>query len=174
MENNKIELNKIQSNLSFSYLHAVVSRAGGICEQTNRDADNMGIDARLTFSGKKKIKIIDINVQLKSIRQKPIIVDNKIHYSLTAKQFDKYTQKSTTPFLFILFHVPDNPKDWLSLSENELILKKCSYWTSLTGAPPCEGNSTTIFIPTKNLFSVEQLQTLINKLSEEKELRYES
>jgi hypothetical protein len=35
-------INEIQENLSFSYLHVVVSRAGGVCTATSRGEDNRG------------------------------------------------------------------------------------------------------------------------------------
>jgi len=67
------ELTAIQSNLGFSYLHAVVSRAGGSCEETHRTADNMGIDIRLEFQGifspTPIFRSISIIGQLKTTRQ---------------------------------------------------------------------------------------------------------
>lgn len=50
--------NDIKSNLSFSYIHAVASRLGGSCQPTDKTADNMGVDARLTFQGDFSAKSI--------------------------------------------------------------------------------------------------------------------
>jgi len=108
---NKKELDTIQSNLSFSYLHAVVSRVGGSCESTGRTADNMGIDVTLMFQGQFSPKLvyqtIPIIGQLKSTRQPLRIANGKISYSLCSKQYRKYTQSSTTEFLLFLFALPE-------------------------------------------------------------------
>ncbi len=174
---NANELNTIQSNLSFSYVHAVVSRLGGACSLLGKTEDDMGIDATLTFTGnysrKPVFTQISINIQLKSSRQILTVADGKISYPLTAAQYQKYTQRSTTEFLFILFCVPEHPEQWLSLSENELILRKCAYWTSLNDAPPCTGGGMTIHIPKKNLFSVENVRNdILATLSKAQRLKY--
>jgi hypothetical protein len=170
-----MELNKIQSNLSFSYLHAVVSRAGGSCERTHDDADGMGIDARLTFEGNGKVKVIDINVQLKSTRKQLSLNNGKYSFPLNADEYKKYTQTSITPFLFVLFCLPENCDDWLTLTEEQLVLRKCSYWTSLIGAESCERNQgRTIYVPEKNVFSVQQLEKIVQILSNGEMIYYES
>ncbi|MDR1923796.1 MAG: DUF4365 domain-containing protein [Planctomycetaceae bacterium] len=175
---NKTELNIIQENLSFSYLHAVSSRAGGSCIEVGRNSDNNGVDAHLKFFGKfsdKKNSLtqIDINVQLKSKRHKLIIADNKISFPLSVEQYNKYIRKSTTPFLFVLFHVSDDVQQWLTLSTDELILRKCAYWTGLYGASARSGQKTTLHIPKKNILSVEQLKNIVRKISEGEKLNYE-
>ena len=175
---NKKELDTIQSNLSFSYLHAVVSRVGGSCESTGRTADNMGIDVTLMFQGqfspRPVYQTIPIIGQLKSTRQPLHIVNGKISYSLCSKQYRKYTQSSTTEFLLFLFALPENPESWLQLTPQELILRKCCYWTSLAGAPPAIEESITIHIPEKNLFNVEQLRQILEMLSKGNRLKYDS
>jgi hypothetical protein len=167
-------LNEIQENLSFSYLHAITSKAGGICTATARGEDNRGLDARLIFTANGIYRQVEIGVQLKSTRTCLTIVDSKISYAIHADQYKKYTQKSTTQLLFVLFCLPENPNEWLNLTENELILKKCAYWTGLKNAPSCTGDSITIHIPQRNLLSAEQLQSIVNRISNGEELVYES
>jgi hypothetical protein len=129
------QLNEIQENLSFSYLHAITSSAGGICSATSRGEDNRGKDARLTFTTDGIITNVDIDVQLKSVRTKLTVNNGKISHSISTDQYKKYTQKSTTPLLFVLFCLPENKEEWLTFTQEELILKKCAYWTGLQCAP---------------------------------------
>lgn len=175
---NKAELDKIQSNLGFSYLHAVVSRAGGSCNRTDQTADNMGIDVYLTFEGnfspKPVLRTITISGQLKTTRQVLSTSNGRICYSLDAKQYNKYIQRSNVDFLLFLFVVPENVETWLEFTPQELILRKCCYWTSLKGALPSVGSDVTVYFPEKNLFNVEQLRKILAKLSKGEELKYDS
>jgi hypothetical protein len=132
------------------------------------------VDARLTFTACGMYKQVEIDVQLKSVRTNLTINDGKISYSIPSDQYKKYTQKSTTQLLFILFCLPENQDEWLTLTEDELVLKKCAYWTGVKNAPLCNRDSITIYIPQKNLLSVAQLQTIVNDISNGKELIYES
>jgi hypothetical protein len=173
----KEKLDTIQSNLSFSYLHAVVSGIGGSCVRLDQTADNMGIDVILTFRGdfssEPTFRKISISVQLKSTRQILTVSKGRISYPLNAKQYNKYLQKSTTEFLFVLFVLPEDQKMWLELSPQELILRKCCYWTSLNGASPSTADNVTVHFPEQNLFNGEQLQKILAILSEGGRLKYE-
>ena len=174
----KAELDSIQMNLSFSYLHAVVSKAGGGCVQTGKTEDDMGIDAKISFKGefsrKPLYSAFNIDVQLKSSRQKLAESDENISYSLKKKQYDKYTSRSSHESILVLFCLPDAPELWLAHSEEELILRKCAYWTSLKGAPPCKNDSITIHFPKRNVFDVEHLHQILAVLSKGKGLSYGS
>ena len=174
----KAELDEIQSNLSYSYVHAVVSRAGGACQETSRSADKMGIDVVLNFKGsfspKQDFGKILVTSQLKSTRQTLPVVNGKISYSIKSEQYRKYIESSPVEFLFILFILPDDPAEWLELTPEELILRRCCYWTSLRGAPAWTGNDVTVRIPQNNLFNVEQLHQILAKLSKGERLNYES
>jgi len=173
----KAELDKIQSNLSYSYLHAVVSRAGGACALSVPTADGMGVDATLHFKSnyvpKQIYGRVDIDVQLKSTRQILPVVNGKISCPIESEQYRKYTLTSTSEFLLILFVLPTDPAEWLALTPQELTLKKCCYWTSLNEAPLWTGSDVTVRIPEKNLFNVEQLHKIITKISEGERLKYE-
>ena len=177
---NKADLDTIQSNLGFSYLHAVVSYVGGSCIRTDQTADNMGVDVALTFQGdfspKSIIRTITITGQLKTTRQVLHEFKGRISYSLDSKQYAKYTQRSNVDFLLFLFVLPPkDQKSWLELTPQELILRKCCYWTSLIGAPPLIGgqDNMTVYFPEKNLVNTEQLRSILATLSKGEKLKYE-
>ena len=175
---NKNELDTIQQNLSYSYLHAVVSRAGGGCVEATKTIDDMGIDVLTEFeistaSKKAMFTSISLRVQLKSTRRPLKPHTGKVGYPLPVARYEKYRQPSTTELLFVLFSLPEDPKEWLSLTPDEMILRRCAYWTGLVGAPPATGQSTTIHIPANNLLTVEQLQqNILKPLSEGMRLNY--
>ncbi len=70
-----------------------------------------------------------------------------------------------TPRILAIVVVPDNPDNWLTQSRQELCLKYCGYWVSLRGQPPTQNQtSVTISIPQQNIFNVEALKTLMQRI----------
>ncbi|MBW4613251.1 MAG: DUF4365 domain-containing protein [Desmonostoc vinosum HA7617-LM4] len=45
-------------------------------------------------------------------------------------------------------------------------MKRCAYWVSICGQPPTENQSTvTVYLPRQNIFSVEVLQALMQRIA---------
>jgi hypothetical protein len=64
--------------------------------------------------------------------------------------------------------VPEDIDKWLSVSPEELILRRSAYWVSLAGLPGSSNEtSVTVNVPTNQLLKVEQLRLLMQKVSEE-------
>lgn len=172
--------NDIESEISYAYLHAVASHAGAGCSSANRASDGNGIDAIITgwgpFPNGGYLEEIDIKIQLKATVGLP--VENKGFLSYNLKGISRYNDLrsevlATHRILIVLFLPPDS-NDWLSISENELILKKCAYWVSLRGAPDAT-NSTgqTVYIPKNQIFNASNLKSIFEKLSRKEVLRYQ-
>ena len=174
--------NDIKSELSYAYFHAVASRIGGAVSQTPRLQDNMGVDAILKIRGKFADNPIrtdfTIEIQLKST-SKPVEIgkNGKISFNkLKRETYDLFRSPDRpTQRLVILFCLPENPEDWLHLTEDELILRKCAYWVDLFGAPEQKAKCPTIYFPKNQLFTPDQLKNVILKTyAEKKEFHYES
>ena len=61
--------------------------------------------------------------------------------------------------------LPDNPDEWVQQSETELCLRDCAYWISLRGMPETQNtDNITIKIPRQQIFSVDTLKTLIQRI----------
>lgn len=177
----KMDENEIKSELSFVYVHAVASRLGCSCQKSDRQTDNMGIDLTLRFKGEFQSIgpcTIALDVQLKST-SRPIEHDNNrrgiIVDGLGKNVYDDFSDETRTPHaILVLFVLPDNPEEWLTHTDEQLLLRRCAYWVSLRGAGPCPGNTKRIFIPESQIFNVEQLRENIFKpLANKGELRYE-
>ena len=59
------------------------------------------------------------------------------------------------PLILIVFVIPDNRNEWLSLDNNKLILKKCAYWYEVPEGSIHSSNSVsiTIEIPKTNILT---------------------
>lgn len=75
----------IESELSYAYLHAVVSHAAMCCHSATRLEDNNGIDAQITAwgpfpeAGDDDYEEVDLKIQLKATIRTP--AENETHYS---------------------------------------------------------------------------------------------
>jgi hypothetical protein len=172
--------NDIESEISYAYLHAVASHAGAGCSNANRASDGNGIDAIITgwgpFPGGGYLQEIDIKVQLKATVGIPVINNGFLSYSLNgiSRYNDLRSNSLATHRILVVLYLPPNPSDWLSISENELILKKCAYWASLKGAPPSTNTSSqTVYIPQTQIFNSTNLKSIFTSLSRKEELSYQ-
>jgi Domain of unknown function (DUF4365) len=171
--------NDIESELSYAYLHAVASKIGAACKVGNRHEDNNGVDASLTawapFVNGGYIKEVDLKIQLKATIGAP--VDNGRHLSYFLNGLNRYNDLRTDALavhrILIVMFLPRDANEWLTISENELILKKCAYWVSLRGAAAsANGTGETIYIPKTQIFNTDSLSDICAKLSRKETLNY--
>lgn len=170
--------NNIQSELSYAYLHAVAAKAKMSCKVGNRHDDNNGVDAQVSaigpFPNGGYLKDFIINIQLKSTRVIPTETENHFSYPLDLKGYNdlRETNLGQARFLVVLY-LSEDSEDWLNISEDQLILKKCAYWVSLRNAP-ASSNSTnqTVYIPKSNLLTPQALIDIAATLSHNIKIDY--
>jgi len=158
----------IESELSYAYLHAICSKAGLSCKQGDRHDDAAGVDAEIIYRGKLAhpyLTEIQLNIQLKATTIQPVVTEKGFSYFLQGiKRYNRLrTNDSSIYKILVVLFLPENSDDWLTCSEEELILKKAAYWVNLYGAPGVDTTSgTTIYIPTSNILTPETLMNLVN------------
>ena len=169
----------IESELSYAYLHAVAAHAGIACSSATRHEDNVGIDARLLavgpFDGGGYLNEVDVKVQLKATISTPVTVNGCFSYALKGiSQYDDLrAETSQTARILVLLYLPPNPDDWLALTDDALIMRKCAYWVSLRGASASQNSSSQqIYIPTTQRFDAIGLKKIVRQLSHRTHLTY--
>ena len=172
--------NDIKAELSYAYLHAVAARAGFACEYGGRHADGLGIDARIDVKERLRppeefpLTRFTVHIQLKATATTCPLIENRYSYSLTLEHYDKLREEQSPPIFLVLFLMPNDPAEWLSASEEQLITKRCAYWVSLAGAAD-SGNRTeqTIYVPKINVVDVDGLRALATRIAGREEITYE-
>ena len=169
--------NNIKSELSYAYLHAVAARAGLGCEATGRHTDGAGVDAvlraRERFDPASVFTDFTVDVQLKATSREPAVRDGRLSFWLDREGYDKLrSTTSAAPRLLMVLFLPADPADWLVLSEEALVAKRCAYWLSLYGAPPGADSGSTVYLPRENVLAVEPLRKLMTLFSLDGSLRY--
>ena len=145
--------------LSRVYAHAVAARAGYTISEPNFDRD--GIDLSIQAGGAMRPAV---DLQLKATIGLGEVRDGHYHYPLRRRNYDLLIAETQTPRLLVVLDLPADEAQWMSLTEERLILRRCAYWVNLIGQPE-SGNaqSVTVRIPTVNVFDVEQLRVLMDR-----------
>ncbi len=107
----------------------------------------------------------ELKLQLKATTENSIVYENGIvKYKLSASTYnDLITRRETkNPLILILFILPSDKSDWLHVSENELVTKKCAYWyyPNIIENETTNSATKTIEINHDNLISSEVLSEL--------------
>ena len=169
----------IEAELSYAYLHAVASSAGFSCEYRNRHLDGAGVDATITEDGRKLaddsiLTSFSIDLQLKATYRELSESVGRFSYSLAVPHYDKLRlEEVASPRLLLILRLPRNPKEWLQVSHETLVARRCVHWVSLRGAPASANDShQTVYVPTQNLLTPEGLTNLMKRFSRQEVLRY--
>jgi hypothetical protein len=158
-----------QEALSRTYVRAIAARAGVICGGTEND---LGFDLLLRSVEIHEQQYWDsgpqLDVQLKSTTRAEFR-ENSIVHDLEVRAYNLLRQENVNrPRILVLLVLPEDESEWLTQSEEALILRRCAYWASLRGAEPSTAHTTVrIKIPRANVFSVESLQALIDQARKE-------
>jgi hypothetical protein len=159
--------NEQKQQLSFAYVHAVAARAGLACDRPTVDDDSVDlvIGASGLVNGRSLIRSPRVELQLKAASQ-DILHEDHLAFPLPIKNYSELRGETLVPRALVVLHLPADPRDWLEQSEDALIARRCAYWISLQGLPEPRSRQTfTVRLPRTNLFTVENLQAIMDRLS---------
>jgi hypothetical protein len=161
----------IEAQLSYAYLHAAAVHAGLECRQATAVEDKEGIDAVVTAYGEVPgtwRTQVTINIQLKATIKTPSDDGSHLSYFLKeVRRYDKLREDHREPVrLLVVLFLPEKHDDWLSCTEEQLVLKRCAYWVSLRNAPDStNGTGQTVKIPKDQILKPENLKALVERLA---------
>jgi hypothetical protein len=164
--------NDVKEELSYAYVHAIASRAGLSCEVVRKDRDSIDLHvrARGRLHATSTLTSPQLAVQLKASVIDPL-PDGAFDFRLTRKNYDELRERSMVPRILVVFAMPRDPATWLSMSEGELVLRRCAYWCSLVGLPDSRHDKyQEVRIDRGSVFGGEALGALMLKASREEEI----
>jgi hypothetical protein len=156
-----------KEGLSRAYIMAVAHHAGFNCALREFDygIDGTFIEVSDMTAGGKVESGFKLDFQAKaSIRATH--ANDVIKYPLEADAFNRLVaRQGGTARILILLELPVNPDEWLTLTDEQLVLKRCAWWHSLAGQMPTpNANTQTIQIPATQRFDVPALNALMNRV----------
>jgi len=126
----------IKEALSLRYIELVAAFNGYKTSSSypdyGTDLEIKEIDFRIENQHKRYLETgRELKFQLKATTDNSIVIEGEtIKYDLTASAYnDMLSRKNTKcPLILILFVLPSDRSNWLNISDNELITRKCAYW----------------------------------------------
>ena len=149
-----------EENLSKVYAHAVAARAGYTTAVYEHDMD--GVDIRIQAGGAMRPAI---ELQLKAtINLGPPDDDGYFHFPLRRPNYDNLIIDTQTPRYLVVLDLPREESEWMTISDQELKLRRRAYWLDLLGEDETENQySITVRIPESNVFDVGSLRALMEQ-----------
>jgi hypothetical protein len=141
-----------------AYIAAVAAIAGFDLAEPKVDVDS--IDGCLFSHGGRRPRI---EFQAKAT-SRDVVGDVDLTFPLPRKNYDDLRADVIIPRLLIVVVLPAEETDWLAHSEEEMILRHCGYWLSLTEEPEKPNKtSVTVRIPRTHCFAPDTLASLMQQ-----------
>jgi hypothetical protein len=157
--------NHRQEALTRAYVQAVAARCGlgvGL-----RDFD-YGIDLTLHHVERRGNRYLEsgfrLDVQAKSTTG--VAGDGPIPFDLDVRAYDNLRNPGVgCPRILVLLVLPSDEARWTDQTEDHLLIRHCCYWCSLYGrGPTTNRKSVRVEIPRSQMFSVDALRGLIERV----------
>lgn len=153
--------NKQQECFGDAFLHAVAAVAG--CTTAKPAIDDDSIDWTLSCRlGPTRPKL---DIQMKSTGGDDG-AGTTISFRVEKKNYDDLRAETLVPRLLVVALVPDDVDEWMEMTVDQMLLRRCVYWYSLRNAAPVPGATTTLHIPRANVFDVDSLRGMMQRVNE--------
>ena len=71
------------------------------------------------------------------------------------------------PRILVLVTLPANINEWLSLTAERLVMRRCACWVSLAGEPERDNEtSVTVSVPRENLLTPDSVRLMMDKINQ--------
>lgn len=153
---------KQQECFGDAFLLAVSSVAG--CAVSQRRPDDDSIDWTLSCKLPRRPKL---DVQMKTTSTDAGDGET-IRYPLKKKNYnDLILTNVLSPRILVLVTLPTDMEGWLSLTAEQLVLRRCAFWVSLAGQPQSDNESSvTVSVPRQNLLTPEAVRQIMRTIDE--------
>jgi Domain of unknown function (DUF4365) len=167
-----------QEQLSLAALHAVCAKAGFAFGRADRIQDNWGWDAEAAvyerLDSASVLTDFKIKFQLKATRQDLTIADARFSFPLEVAHYNRLRAagRSDAPTYLVVFHMPGSESEWLDVTPESLILRRCLRFVSLRNAPETANQTITMYVPERNVLTPDALRDLAKTRSLEQWIGY--
>lgn len=150
-----LSLNDQKEQLSQAYVAAIAAGCGYIISVPNLDRDSIDIQVSSGSSRRASVQF-----QLKATSA-PNWSGDDLLFQLKQKNYNDLVLERQVPLLLAVMVLPQQESDWLTVSPNELVLRRCVWWHSLIGEPPTDQGSKQVVISGANVLDPIALKGLI-------------
>lgn len=159
-----MDLNEQKQQFSVAVARAVAAVCGLAYNEPGTDDDS--VDATLAKrggSGTTRSPKLDMQLKCSAVLAPGL---THIPLSLPIKNYDELRPTNVmVPRILVVTLVPVELDDWLTCSEDQLVLRKCAYWLSLRGLPASENKeAVSVYIPRAQIFDAAGVQDIFKRL----------
>ena len=161
-----LPLNHKMEHLHFAYVRAVVAKAGANCTRPEND---YGEDLTINkvrprpgggFTGTGFL----FQCQLKATTNLKV-EDDYVVYDMEIGAYNKLVEWKGGLMILIVFKLPKDEQEWLSVTEDVLCMKDCCYyWIPLREETSTNKSSKRIRIPKNQLFDPQAVTDLLEQV----------
>lgn len=147
--------------LSKAYAHAVAAAAG--YTTAVYDYDRSGSDFLIQAGGHLSPMLA---LQLKAtINLRPILSTEGVRFSfqLKTENYEWLRRPSQIPRLLVVLDLPRSESNWIAVSTEELVMRRCAYWLNLNGFQEASALRPTVHIPKSQIFDIPGLRGLMEQ-----------
>ena len=145
--------------LSRVYVAAVAASAGYTLAKQDFDRD--GVDVQIRAGG---AMCPSLDIQLKASARLGEGREEEFRYPLPCRNYDLLRKQTLVPRILVVLDLPKEESRWVTISTEELVMKRCAYWANIKGFPETSNKETvTIPINKQNSFNSDSLKELMNK-----------
>lgn len=161
-----IPITHLEERLSLVYVNAVVAKAGA--QLLEPKGHEYGIDGHV--QGIRKLPngsyhpvgymfMAQIKATINSIMR-----DDCIVYDMDVEAYNKLCDwEGSSECILVVCCLPKDETDWLSVDENQLVLKRCCYWSYRPTKETSNTSKKRITIPRSQVFDVAAVQKLLSE-----------
>lgn len=153
-----------KEQFSQAYLRAVASVAGFSVSRPEVDDDS--VDLAIYCRGPRgTVRSPRLEVQAKCTSS-PIFSAGELFFDLKIKNYDDLRWTDLlVPRLLLVVVVPSELDQWLTQDQEQMVLRRCAYWTSLRGLEASANTQTVrVSFPASQVFSVEALRGIMDRI----------
>ena len=149
-----------KEGLSLAYVKALAARAGFSTAVPEPDRDS--VDVRIMAGGPRRPAL---DLQLKATADLAEAQDGVRRFRLRIKNYNDLRVETQTPRLLVVLDLPEDEAQWMTVTNEELVLRRRAYWVSLQQdhEEVVRQETVTVRIPEGNVFDVTTLQTLMER-----------
>lgn len=147
-----------KERLSLVYVNALAARAGFVTFV--REVDRDSVDLCIEAGGGQRPKL---DLQLKASANLDQPVGGFVRFRISRKNYDDLRVETQTPRLLVVLELPSDEALWMTVTAEELVLRRRAYWLSLQQAGDTDQQTVTVRIPERNVFDVEGLKALMER-----------
>lgn len=168
-----MEETKVEEYLSLSYMQALCAATKALYGKVEEDEDSKDLWLKKRIYNGTKGFWSSLYIQMKSTYSKALYseTEESIKYALKVKNYNDLVEQNGDYSILALLILPQDKGQWVTLTPENLILRRCVYWVSLQGKERSSNSETvTVTIPKKNILNVETLNLLFEKIAKGDEL----